>query len=66
MAEASFVGPHELEIRPREGHAYAIEAERIFINTGARPSVPALPGLEQVPFFTRPPSWSSTRSPNTC
>lgn len=52
MAEASFVGPHTLEIRPREGDTSVVEGERIFINTGARPAVPALPGLQQVPSFT--------------
>ena len=51
MAEASFVGPRELAIRPSEGEAQVFQAERIFINTGARPSVPTLPGLQQVPFF---------------
>jgi pyruvate/2-oxoglutarate dehydrogenase complex dihydrolipoamide dehydrogenase (E3) component len=52
MAEASFVGSHQLEIRPREGSAYPVEAARIFVNTGARPAVPSLPGLDAVPFFT--------------
>ena len=52
MADASFEGPHELTIRPREGDTYVVGAERIFINTGARPAVPSLPGLDEVPFFT--------------
>ena len=52
MGEAGFVGPHQLEIRPREGDAYVVEAERVFINTGTRPAIPSLPGLAQVPFFT--------------
>lgn len=51
MAEASFVGPHELAIRPSEGETQVLQAELIFINTGARPSVPPLPRLQQVPFF---------------
>ncbi|MEO5952249.1 MAG: FAD-dependent oxidoreductase, partial [Chloroflexia bacterium] len=29
-----------------------LKAERIFINTGGRPSVPAIPGLADVPFLT--------------
>lgn len=29
-----------------------IEAESIFINTGARASVPAMPGIDRVPFLT--------------
>jgi len=52
MAKASFAGPHELEIHPNDGDIHIIEAERVFINTGTRPSAPALPGLQQVPFFT--------------
>jgi pyruvate/2-oxoglutarate dehydrogenase complex dihydrolipoamide dehydrogenase (E3) component len=52
MAQASFLRPYELEVTPHAGDAYVVEAERVFINTGARPSVPVLPGLQQVPFFT--------------
>jgi pyruvate/2-oxoglutarate dehydrogenase complex dihydrolipoamide dehydrogenase (E3) component len=52
MAEASFVGPKELALRPSKGESYSVEAERVFINTGARPAVPSLPGLAEVPFFT--------------
>jgi pyruvate/2-oxoglutarate dehydrogenase complex dihydrolipoamide dehydrogenase (E3) component len=52
MGEASFVGPHRLEIRPRVGASRVIEAERIFLNVGARPSIPVLAGLEQVPYLT--------------
>ena len=51
MAEASFVGPHRLAIRPSAGGRQVIEAERIFLNTGARPSVPGLAGLHEVPFL---------------
>jgi len=52
MAEASFVGPRRVEVRPSEGGTRVLESEHIFINTGARPSVPALPGLDEVPFLT--------------
>ncbi len=51
MAEASFVGSHQIAIRPSEGETQVVQAERIFVNTGARPSVPPLPGLQQVPFL---------------
>ena len=51
MAEASFMGPHQLEIRPSQDDTYVIESERIFINAGTRPSVPSLAGLSQVPFL---------------
>jgi pyruvate/2-oxoglutarate dehydrogenase complex dihydrolipoamide dehydrogenase (E3) component len=51
--EARFTGPHTLEVSPaaRAGDAIGrtLSADLIFINTGARPSRPRLPGLESVP-----------------
>ncbi|MBN1322088.1 MAG: mercuric reductase [Thermoleophilia bacterium] len=52
MAEASFVGPHRVEVRPSDGDARVMESEQIFLNTGTRPSLPALPGLDEVRYFT--------------
>lgn len=48
---ASFTGPHELEIKLSEGGTRTLTASKIFINTGARPSVPPIPGLDEVPSF---------------
>lgn len=48
---ASFTGPHELEIKLSEGGTRTLTAPKIFINTGARPSVPPIPGLDEVPSF---------------
>jgi pyruvate/2-oxoglutarate dehydrogenase complex dihydrolipoamide dehydrogenase (E3) component len=42
--EARFEGPKILEV-----NGQLLTAERIFINTGARPSKPALPGIDTVP-----------------
>ncbi|HEX8969179.1 MAG TPA: mercuric reductase [Chloroflexota bacterium] len=42
--EARFVGPRTLEVNGQQ-----LAAERIFINAGARPSRPDLPGLDSVP-----------------
>ena len=44
---ARFAGPHALEVGGER-----IEGERIFINVGGRASVPALPGLDRVPYYT--------------
>ena len=44
---ASFVGPHSIEV-----NGDVLEAEKIFINVGARPRVPDWEGLDAVPFFT--------------
>lgn len=46
--EAGFVGPKLLEILLNEGGTRLLTAERIFINTGARPATPLIPGLETV------------------
>ncbi len=42
-----FVGPAEIEVGPRR-----LTAERIFINVGARPAVPDLPGVDAVRTLT--------------
>jgi len=44
---AQFVSPHQLQLGEE-----TIESEKIFINTGGRPSIPAIPGLRDVPFLT--------------
>src|ERR1700756_2060104 len=49
--EASFVGPKTLSVRLRDGGQRTFFAERVFINAGARPSVPKLEGLADVPFL---------------
>lgn len=53
--EAEFSGPHSLEVRMTSSYGpdviRSLTAERIFINTGARPAVPVLSGLERVPFL---------------
>ncbi len=46
-AEGHFEGPH----RVRAGN-HVLEAERIYINTGARAAAPPVPGLEEVPYLT--------------
>jgi pyruvate/2-oxoglutarate dehydrogenase complex dihydrolipoamide dehydrogenase (E3) component len=49
FGQASFTGPRSLEVRVREGDTEQLDAERIFIDTGARPSIPPVPGLDSVP-----------------
>ena len=49
MGEASFRGPKTLDVRLNDGESLQATAETIFINTGARPARPALPGLDEVP-----------------
>jgi pyruvate/2-oxoglutarate dehydrogenase complex dihydrolipoamide dehydrogenase (E3) component len=51
MGEASFSGPKSIEVRLNGGGTRQLGAERFFINTGARPAAPPLPGLDDVPFL---------------
>jgi pyruvate/2-oxoglutarate dehydrogenase complex dihydrolipoamide dehydrogenase (E3) component len=52
IGEAAFLGPHRLEIRSGDATPIVAEADRIFINTGCRPEIPALTGLDAVPYLT--------------
>jgi pyruvate/2-oxoglutarate dehydrogenase complex dihydrolipoamide dehydrogenase (E3) component len=47
--EARFIDAKSLEVVLNEGGTRRLTAERIFINTGARPARPAIPGLGTVP-----------------
>src|SRR5580698_2569401 len=54
LGHARFVGPRKLAIAGTSG-AREIEAPKIFLDVGARPSIPDLPGLagdDRVPFLT--------------
>ncbi len=47
--EASFTAPHTLSVRLHQGGTRSIEAETIVIDTGARPSIPPIDGIDEVP-----------------
>lgn len=51
MGEASFSGPNGVKVKLLEGGTRELRAEKVFINTGARPRIPALEGLEAVPYL---------------
>ena len=51
FGKASFVDSHAVEVQLNSGGNRRLSAEKIFINTGARPVVPAIPGLDEVPFL---------------
>ncbi len=44
---ARFVSPHEIEVAGQQ-----LRAPQIFINVGGRALVPAMPGIDQVPYLT--------------
>jgi len=49
FGHARFSSPHELEVRMNEGGSLrCLSADHIFINTGTRPSVPAVTGIDKV------------------
>jgi pyruvate/2-oxoglutarate dehydrogenase complex dihydrolipoamide dehydrogenase (E3) component len=51
FGEASFTGPKSVLVRLKDGRQRELTSEKIFINAGARPSVPKLDGLKHVPFL---------------
>ncbi|HLV95041.1 MAG TPA: mercuric reductase [Candidatus Acidoferrales bacterium] len=48
---AAFTDPRSVAVELRNGEMQVLTAERFFINAGCRPSVPALDGLDQIPYL---------------
>jgi len=46
--DARFTSPHEIEIKQNDGATRLLIAEKIFINTGGRPAMPQLDGIDRV------------------
>jgi len=51
FGEASFAGPKSVLVKLNAGGQRVLSADQIFINAGARPAVPAIDGLRDVPFL---------------
>jgi len=51
MGEATFTAAKAVEVRLLTGETLQLTADKIFINTGARPSAPSVPGLLDVPVL---------------
>ncbi len=51
FGEAKFLEPKTVEIALRDGGTQQVTAEQVFINTGARPTVPSIEGLDQVEYL---------------
>jgi pyruvate/2-oxoglutarate dehydrogenase complex dihydrolipoamide dehydrogenase (E3) component len=51
FGEGSFTGPQQVEVSLNAGGVRRLAARKVFINTGCRPAVPALPGLDRVHFL---------------
>ena len=51
FGEARFTGRNTVAVRLKGGGERMLRGEKIFINAGARPSVPEVEGLKDVPFL---------------
>lgn len=47
MGEAKFVGPKTLQVQLNDGGSRTVMGERIFLNVGTHPTIPATPGLRE-------------------
>jgi len=52
MGEASFTGPHTVEVALNDGGTRTLTADRIVVNTGTRPFIPPIEGLAEVDYLT--------------
>jgi dihydrolipoamide dehydrogenase len=51
FGEARFVGGMRIAVNLRRGGTRELESKRIVVNTGGRPAVPPIPGLDQVRYL---------------
>jgi len=51
MGHAAFSGFKEIEVKMNEGGTRKLTADKFFLNVGARPRIPELPGLNRVPYL---------------
>lgn len=51
MGSASFTASHSIEVQMSDGRLRKLSADKIFINTGGRPAIPKVDGLDNVPFL---------------
>jgi len=51
FSEASAGSLYKVQVHLNDGGTVHISAPRVFINTGARPDIPSLEGLDQVPYL---------------
>jgi pyruvate/2-oxoglutarate dehydrogenase complex dihydrolipoamide dehydrogenase (E3) component len=56
--QARFVGPHQINVGED-----LLESEKIFIDTGARPLIPSIPGLDTVDYLTNESIMELTQLP---
>ena len=52
FGNAAFSGPKEITVVKEDGSREILTAEKIFINTGLRPLLPSVPGLDEINYLT--------------
>jgi pyruvate/2-oxoglutarate dehydrogenase complex dihydrolipoamide dehydrogenase (E3) component len=52
FGNAVFSGPKEVTVTKEDGSVTIMTAEKIFINTGTRPTIPPIAGLSEVHYYT--------------
>ncbi len=52
FGNARFTGNKEVTVTREDGEISTLTAEKIFLNTGTRPVVPSIPGLEGIDYLT--------------
>lgn len=50
--EGSFTGPKQVRVALNDGGTRELTADLIILNTGCRPSIPRIPGLDGAPYLT--------------
>ncbi len=50
--EGSFIGPKRVHVALNSGGSRTLTADAIILNTGCRPAIPTIPGLDSVPYLT--------------
>jgi pyruvate/2-oxoglutarate dehydrogenase complex dihydrolipoamide dehydrogenase (E3) component len=51
FGEARFAGGMRVVVKLKRGGTRDLEGKRIVVNTGGRPAVPPIPGLDQIPYL---------------
>ena len=49
--EATFTGSYSIDVRMSDGEKQSLTAEKIVINTGGRPSIPKIEGLDSISYL---------------
>lgn len=51
FGEARFAGGMRVAVKLKDGGTRELEGKRIVLNTGGRPAMPPIPGLDRIPFL---------------